>query len=34
MDDGSQRVVTMNALDGLAVGSKVKVVNGALQYNG
>jgi len=34
MDDGSQRSVTVDALNGLGVGTKVRVVGNALQYNG
>lgn len=34
MDDGSQRTVTVENLNGLGVGSKVKVEGQSLQYNG
>lgn len=34
MDDGSTRTLTVSSLNGLGVGSKVKVVGNNLQYNG
>jgi outer membrane lipoprotein SlyB len=34
MDDGSQRVVTVDSLNGLGAGSKVRVIGNSLQYNG
>jgi outer membrane lipoprotein SlyB len=34
MDDGSQRTVTVDSLNGLGVGSKVRVQGSSLQYNG
>ena len=34
MDTGDQRVITVDSLNGLGVGSKVKVVGNSLQYNG
>jgi outer membrane lipoprotein SlyB len=34
MDDGTQRVVTVDALNGLGVGSRVKVIGNNLQYLG
>jgi outer membrane lipoprotein SlyB len=33
MDDGTQRVITVDALNGLGVGSKVRVVGNSLQPN-
>jgi len=34
MDDGSQRVITVDSLNGLGNGSKVRVTGNSLQYNG
>jgi hypothetical protein len=33
MDDGTQRMITVDSLNGLGVGSKVKVIGNSLQPN-